>query len=288
MPNTSAVAAGTPVAQLSGPRATAVARATAAAAAISAAVGATPGTTDAAAGKAATSVPTAASAASASNAAPAPTLPPEPAQTASQPAPAKPAAPASGAAQPSASALLDERFANNDRNWPSTPLGTAYLSNGGYKVGPNQAGQFVVVGAPIYDSLKDVVINATFHKISGPTGGGYGIIVRDQASAPQNGTSQDGRYYVLEVGDSGEVGMWRRDGDHWVDLLPWQPNAAVKTGPASNDVSVRAVGNRLSLTVNGTLVATKTDDTFAAGGVGVFVGGDGNQVGVDRFSIQTP
>jgi len=35
-------------------------------------------------------------------------------------------------------------------------------------------------------------------------------------------------------------------------------------------------------------VATKTDDTFSAGGVGVFVGGDGNQVAVDRFSIQTP
>ena len=43
-----------------------------------------------------------------------------------------------------------------------------------------------------------------------------------------------------------------------------------------------------SLTVNGTLVATKTDEMFAAGGVGVFVGGDGNLVAVDRFSIKTP
>ncbi len=136
--------------------------------------------------------------------------------------------------------------------------------------------------------LQDVVVNATFHKLSGPPGGGYGILVRDQAAAPQNGVSQDGRYYVLEVGDNGDVGMWRRDGDHWVDLLPWQPNAAVKPDVASNELSVRAVGTRLSLTVNGTLLATKTDDTFAAGGVGVFVGGDGNQVSVDRFSIHTP
>ena len=293
MPNTSAVAAGTPLALLTGPRATAIARATAAAVAASTGAAAAPAAAGAPTSAAPKVAPTVAvggapSAASASNAAPAPTLLPEPAPAA-QPAPAKPvAAPASGATQPSAGTLLDERFANNDRNWPSTPLGTAYLTNGSYRVGPNQAGQFVAVGAPIVDVLKDVVINATFHKLSGPPGGGYGIIVRDQAPAPENGTGQDGHYYVLEVGDNGDVGMWRRDGDHWFDLLPWQTNAAVKQGTASNELSVRAVGNRLSLTVNGTLVATKTDDTFAAGGVGVFVGGDGNLVAVDRFSIQTP
>ncbi len=316
MPNTSAVAAGTPIAALTGPRATAIARATATASALaaSAASAAAPVTSDAPAAKPTITAAGAASAASASTAAPAPTLPPEPAQTAPQSAPAKPAVtgsdaaapsssgssstapaaavpaggPASGAAKPAAGTLLDERFANNDRNWPSTPQGTAYLTNGSYRLAPRQAGQFVAVGAPIVDTLKDVIVNATFHKLSGPLGGGYGIIVRDQATAPQNGTSQVGRYYVLEAGDNGEVGMWRRDGDHWTDLLPWQPNAAVKTDTGSNDLSVRAVGNRLSLTVNGTLVATKTDDTFAAGGVGVFVGGDGNQVAVDRFSIQTP
>jgi hypothetical protein len=80
--------------------------------------------------------------------------------------------------------------------------------------------------------------------------------------------------------------MWRRDGDHWSDLVPWQPNPAVKPGTASNEMSVRAIGNRLSLTVNGTQVAATTDDTFSKGGVGVFAGGDGNQVAVDRFSIQ--
>jgi hypothetical protein len=316
MPNTSAVAAGTPIAALTGPRATAIARATATASALAAGApaAAAPVTSDAPAAKPTITAAGAASAASASNVAPAPTLPPEPAQTAPQSAPAKPAVtgsdvaapsssgssstapaaaapaggPASGAAQPAAGTLLDERFANNDRNWPSAPQGTAYLTNSSYRLATRQVGQFVAVGAPIVDTLKDVIVNASFHKLSGPSGGGYGIIVRDQASAPQNGTSQVGRYYVLEAGDNGEVGMWRRDGDQWTDLLPWQPNPAVKTGLGSNDLSVRAVGNRLSLTVNGTLVATKTDDTFAAGGVGVFVGGDGNQVAVDRFSIQTP
>ena len=82
--------------------------------------------------------------------------------------------------------------------------------------------------------------------------------------------------------------MWRRDGSQWVDLLPWQPNEAVKPDTASNNLSVRAVGNTLTMIVNGIPVATKTDDTFSSGRVGLFVGGDGNQVAVDRFSIQTP
>ena len=56
---------------------------------------------------------------------------------------------------------------------------------------------------------------ATFRKLIGPTGGGYGIIVRDQSPTLRDGASQDGRYVVLEVGDKGEVGMWRREADHF-------------------------------------------------------------------------
>ena len=73
-----------------------------------------------------------------------------------------------------------------------------------------------------------------------------------------------------------------------MDLLPWQTSSAVKPGTAVNELTARAVGNTLSLSINGTTVATRTDATFTAGGVGLFVGGDGNQVAVDRFTIQTP
>jgi len=184
--------------------------------------------------------------------------------------------------------LLDEHFTNNSHTWPSNPQGTALVSSGSYQLQPRQAGQFVAIGAPGLEPLGDVVVTATFHKLDGPPGGGYGILVRDQSPTPQNGTSQNGRYYVLEVGDKGEVGMWRRDGDHWVDLMPWQHADAVRTDNAANEVSVRAIGDRLDLSVNGALVATRTDGTFTSGGVGLFVGGDGNHVAVDRFSVQTP
>jgi hypothetical protein len=76
--------------------------------------------------------------------------------------------------------------------------------------------------------------------------------------------------------------------DHWVDLLPWQHADAVHPGTATNDLTVSAIGNRLTISVNGTEVVSRTDATLAAGRVGLLVGGDGNQVAVDQFSVQTP
>jgi hypothetical protein len=281
LPNASALAAGTPIAAMA-PQLTPVASVPSGRASTSEA-------SAAAAPAAPTLVPQAAPA----------TAEPTVAVTSQSPAAEaaaseSPAATQAGNAQPptpqaAGARLLDERFANNARNWPSNPQGTAWLTSGSYRLIPRQAGQFVAIGAPIADVLQDVVVSATFHKLSGsPEGGGFGIIVRDQGPDPRDGVSQGGQYYVLEVGDKGEIGIWRRDTDHWIDLIPWQRADAVRTGTATNDLTVSAIGNRLSLSVNGTEVATRTDNTLTTGRVGLLVGGDGNQVAVDHVSIQTP
>ncbi|MGI9146401.1 MAG: DUF4388 domain-containing protein [Chloroflexota bacterium] len=223
-----------------------------------------------------------------------PTALPEAAPTVGGPTPgisqARSLAQAPPAGSPSATTtLLDETFVDNARNWPSSPQGTAWLTNGSYHLIPRRAGQFVAVGVPLTEVPQDVVVSATFRKLGGaPPGGGFGIILRDQSPGQRDGANQSGQYYVLEVGDKGEVGIWRRDIDHWVDLLPWQHADAVHVGSATNELSVSAIGNRLSLSVNGAQIATLTDNAFSSGGVGVLVGGDGNQVALDHFSVQTP
>jgi Domain of unknown function (DUF4388) len=184
--------------------------------------------------------------------------------------------------------LLDERFADNGRHWLEDPRGSATLSSGTYRLTASKAGQFLAIGAPVVDILRDVVVGASFRKVGGPTGGGFGVIVRDQGPEARDGVSQGGRYYVLEVGDKGEVGIWRRETDHWVDLLPWQRSDAVHAGIDSNEIVVRAVGDQLSLQVNGTQVGSHVDSSLSAGRIGLFVGGDQNQVTVDHFWVQTP
>jgi hypothetical protein len=267
LPNANAIAAGTPISDVAPARPTnaAAARPTAPAIAeIAAAVAAT------APDPAATTAPTTAPAATV---AAQPTTPPAAATVA-------PSGPRT---------LLDEKFDDNARDWPNNPQGTAWITGGSYRISPRQAGQFVAIGVPaVGQILQDVIVSATFRKVGGPAGGGYGIIVRDQGPAPRDGSNQQGRYYVLEAGDKGEVGIWRRENDRWIDLLPWQRADAVRPGGAPNELSVKAIGERLSLSVYGVEVGFRNDSTLAVGNVGIFVGGDGNQVAIDQLTIAAP
>ncbi|MBV9544112.1 MAG: hypothetical protein JOY61_07020, partial [Chloroflexi bacterium] len=183
--------------------------------------------------------------------------------------------------------LLDESFANAPRGWPNSPDSSAFWDTQGYHLVPRIAGQHVAIGAPLSTSLADVTVTGLFRKIAGPVGGGYGLVIRAQGT-PLDGSDQGGRYYVFEVGDRGQVGAWRRDQDHWVDLLPWTDSAAVQSGAAENGVVVRAIGSQFTFAVNNQQVAQVSDAALSDGAVGVFVGGDGNQVLLERFGVTVP
>ncbi|HZQ99499.1 MAG TPA: hypothetical protein VFC93_11870 [Chloroflexota bacterium] len=240
---------------------------------------------------------------------PPPTAEPSPAERpTTQPSPtpatvsatATPLATASPSAQPTSSptpppsatavetpvVVLDERFADNRLGWPNDARGTAWLTRGAYHFAVRQPGRFVAVGVKVGQALSDVIVTGVFRKVGGPSGGGYGVIVRDQSPSPGDGVEQTGRYYVLEAGDKGEVGIWRRDEDHWVDLLPWTQSSAVHPGGERNELTVRAVGRQIALSVNGTDVASVEDAALDGGGVGVFVGGDANEVVLERLTVQ--
>lgn len=183
--------------------------------------------------------------------------------------------------------VMDERFTSNTRGWPSDPQATAWLAGGSYRLAARQAAHFVAVGIPGTQTLGDTVVTGWFRKVGGLAGGGYGLILRDQNPELRDGQNQLGHYYVFEVGDRGEVGVWLRDGDRWIDLLTWTRSDAVKPDTAANELSVTAAGDRLSFVVNGIPVASQTDTLLRTGAAGVFVGGDTNQVAVDRIVVSS-
>ena len=139
--------------------------------------------------------------------------------------------------------------------WPHDPAATAWNAEDGYRLVARRPGQFVALAAPVAAPLRDAAVTAAFRKVGGPPGGGYGLIVRDQGPGPRDGLNQSGRFYVFEAGDRGEVGVWRREGARWVDLLPWTPADAVRPGGAANELTVQAVGQRVTFLVNGRVVA---------------------------------
>jgi hypothetical protein len=183
--------------------------------------------------------------------------------------------------------VLDERFASNVRNWRNNPDSTAWIADRTYQLFVRRPGQFIAIGAPLMDRFKDVVVTGRFRKTGGPAGGAYGLLVRDQGPGPRDGLNQTGTYYVLGVTDQG-VAIRRRVGDHWVDVAPWTPSAAVSPNGGTIDLTALAMGQQLALMVNGTVVATATDNTASEGTVGIFTSGDLNEVGLEQFIVEVP
>ncbi len=184
--------------------------------------------------------------------------------------------------------LVDERFTDPASGWPHDPEGPAWYADGVYRLAVGQAERFVAVSAPIGERLRDVIVTVVARKAGGPNWGGYGVIVRDQTAERRDGRQQDGRFLLFQVSDRGETGVWRREDTQWVELMPWTPSSAVRTGNLPNELTVQARGSQLVFTVNGVTVATLTDAAPSEGATGVFAGGALNEVVVERFLVQVP
>jgi hypothetical protein len=184
--------------------------------------------------------------------------------------------------------VLEEQFDGVQSGWPDDPQSTAWLTEGVYHLAVRRPGQFVAVGAPLAETLRDVVVTATFHKSAGPPGGRYGLIVRDQGPGPRDGLNPIGNFYVLLVNDRGEYSIARREGDDWVDVVPWSPSDAINHGNMANELVALAIGSQLGLAVNGTLVASVRDEALDAGAVGVYANGDFVEIVLEKFLVEVP
>ena len=184
--------------------------------------------------------------------------------------------------------LFGQRLLSPLPNWPNDPDGPAWFGNDGFRLYARDSGRFVAVGVPLAQPLSSAVLTARFHKVGGPGGGGYGLIVRDQGStAERDGRNQAGKYMVLEVGDRGDAGIWQRNEARWIDVMPWTHTDAVHLDRESNALVVTIRDSVLRFEVNGQVLADLTYDGIPArGGVGIFVGGDLNEVVLDSLRIE--
>jgi hypothetical protein len=181
--------------------------------------------------------------------------------------------------------VVDERFDSAAPGWPNDPRAGARLVPVGYRLTPPTDNQVLVIGAPVESALRDVLIGATFRQLGEASGGVFGLFLRDRGPGPRDGRNQAGRYYVAEIDDRGEVGIWRHEQEGWVELAPWTPSAALRPAETLNEMSFEVVGGRLTFIVNGTPVASAHDTELDYGGVGLIVAGIGNDVLVERFVV---
>src|SRR5579859_2445158 len=183
--------------------------------------------------------------------------------------------------------LFDQPLTSPIPGWTNEPAGPAWFAPDGYHLLAREPGRFVATSVPLPRSVQDVTLTATFHKAGGPPGSGYGLIFRDQTAATErDGRNQAGQFLVAEVGDRGDIGVWQRDDTRWVDIVPWKHADVVHTDRTPNTLAVTTHGSSVLFQVNGATVATLNYDRLPNGGnAGIFVGGDLNEVTLERLQI---
>lgn len=186
--------------------------------------------------------------------------------------------------------LFAEAMLSPLASWPDDPGGNAWFdADNAYHLYAREPGRFVATGVPLSQSVTNGMLTAQFRKVGGPAGGGYGLIVRHQGAASElDGRNQAGRYLVLEIGDRGDVGIWERNQTRWIDVFPWSHSEAVRPGEGPNALFVTLRDGKVRFEVNGALVTDVTYDAMpSSGGVGIFAGGDLNEVALEWLRIET-
>jgi hypothetical protein len=111
-------------------------------------------------------------------------------------------------------------------------------------------------------SFEDVMIEVDTQQISAPENhnNDYGIICRLQRDG--------GGYFGLISGD-GLYSILRQGGSESYDILvEWKESNHIRQGNSRNHLALSCVGSKISLYVNGQLLAETSDSMYASGDIG--------------------
>ncbi len=118
-----------------------------------------------------------------------------------------------------------------------------------------------------WPSLEDFYLEATIKSGSCSGTDRYGLIAR--VPDPEEAD----RGYLLGVTCSGKYSLRKWDGLHMTNLIDWTASPTIQAGAnQTNRLGLLAVGNHLSVYINGALLKEITDSSFAKGSFGLFVG----------------
>lgn len=163
--------------------------------------------------------------------------------------------------------------------------GSAQVENGYLQLTSREKGQFWWSNPG--KMMPDAIISVQVRQISGPDDNAFGVICRYQT--PEN-------FYIFLISGDGFYAIGKfQTGFETIQYLTGEGtfvySDVINQGTGVNEIRASCVGNELSLTVNGILLTSITDPTFANGdiGLGVTTFQDGNSiVQFDRVRVSAP
>jgi hypothetical protein len=180
--------------------------------------------------------------------------------------------------------LFQDGFSDPSSGWDRvrTPEGMTDYEGDRYRI---------VVDAPNADywanpglGFTDVVIDVDAGKVSGPDDNDFGILCRYQNTE---------NFYFLIISSDGYYGIGKVQNGEQRLLEPshMYHSEVILTGESPNHITAECNGSRLTLSVNGELIAEANDTTFLDGDIGLIVGSfdiPGVDIWFDNLSVKVP
>ncbi len=182
------------------------------------------------------------------------------------------------------SILFQDDFSDASGKWTqaSAEQGSLKIENGAYQM---------TVSTPNYElpalsghSYRDVRLEVQATRLSGPMQNLFGLICR--ARDAQNFyffiISSDG-YYAIGRVMAGQVSLLGQE------MMAY--NDAIRQGENTNTLQFECLGQALTGSVNGRLIASTQDADFATGDAGLITGAfeeSGVEISFDNFSVTKP
>jgi hypothetical protein len=175
---------------------------------------------------------------------------------------------------PKGTPLFADTFQNNAKGWnlQSDPPKYSISLSGSSLVLEDDINELLWEALPGNKLYGDFTLSVDAMLSRGDQINGYGIYVR--GSSGQN--SDLATYYRFELYGDGTYAIFKGTVDATgastsSKLVDYTPSPAIKKQGAINHMTITAKGSTLSLTVNGQLVKTITDTSYANGTIAPFV-----------------
>jgi hypothetical protein len=123
--------------------------------------------------------------------------------------------------------------------------------------------------APEGRAFGDFTLSVDARQLTGPSGGTYGVLFRALPKGP--GDLTNAGYYLGIDASKPEVFLIWTAADNTGHVLARKTVAAIQQGDGVNHLQAQVSGNKITVTVNGTLVGTVTGPSTAPGAVGIIV-----------------
>lgn len=185
--------------------------------------------------------------------------------------------------QPS-NVLFQDDFSDPSSGWDQVDVedGITDYIDGAYRIYVNTKNTDVWSNPGL--NFDDTQIEVEAKKVGGDDNNDFGLICRYKDT---------NNFYFFVISSDGYYGIGKiLDGEQLLigdESMP--PSEEINQGNATNSLRADCVGNKLSIHINGVLLAEYQDDSFTSGDVGLLAGSfdiPGTDIYFDNFVVRKP